>query len=64
MKVLSSAEETANDVKDYLDFHQQHNPDHRKKQPIFYTTGSIPMFKDIAERWLDLEDADVRRIQF
>ncbi|MFC4355981.1 glutamate racemase [Chryseomicrobium palamuruense] len=62
--VLSSAEETANDVKDYLDFHKQHNPDQLIKQPIFYTTGSIPMFKDIAERWLELEDADVRRIQF
>lgn len=62
--VLSSAEETANDVKDYLDFHDSHNPDPAPKRPIFYTTGSIPMFKAIAERWLDLEQADVRRIQF
>lgn len=64
VQVLSSAEETANDVKDYLDFHNQHSTNTIQKDPIFYTTGSIPMFKDIAERWLDLESADVRRIQF
>lgn len=62
--VVSSAQETANDVKDYLDFHQQHNTKPGRKEPIFYATGSIPMFKEIAERWLALEHADVRRIQF
>ena len=62
--VLSSAEETAHDVKEYLDYHQLHHPEKGRKTPIFYTTGSVPIFKAIAEKWLELPNADVRTISF
>ncbi|ALC84809.1 glutamate racemase [Bacillus sp. FJAT-22090] len=64
VKVLSSAEETAQEVLEYLDYHQMHNPLSDYKQPIFYTTGSIPIFKTIVEKWLVLQNADVRTISF
>ena len=64
VKVLSSAEETAQEVLEYLDYHQMHNPLSGNKQPIFYTTGSIPIFKTIVEKWLVLQNADVRTISF
>lgn len=62
--VLSSAEETAQEVLAYLDYHQMHHPVTGEKTPIFYTTGSIPIFKTIVEKWLELPNADVRTISF
>jgi glutamate racemase len=62
--VLSSAEETAQEVLEYLNFHHMHNPIVGYKEPIFYTTGSIPIFKTIVEKWLELTNADVRTISF
>lgn len=64
VKVLSSAEETAQDVMEYLNYHQMHHPIKEKKTPVFYTTGSVPIFKTIVEKWLELSNADVRTISF
>ncbi|SER88897.1 glutamate racemase [Psychrobacillus sp. OK032] len=64
VKVLSSAEETAQDVMEYLDYHYMHHPTEEKKTPVFYTTGSVPIFKTIVEKWLELRNADVRTISF
>ncbi|TQR16161.1 glutamate racemase [Psychrobacillus soli] len=64
VKVLSSAEETAQDVIEYLNYHEMHHPIKAKKTPIFYTTGSVPIFKTIVGKWLELPNADVRTISF
>ncbi|WP_342598541.1 glutamate racemase [Psychrobacillus sp. FSL H8-0483] len=64
VSVLSSAEETAHDVMEYLDYHQMHNPIKEVKTPVFYTSGSVPIFKTIVEKWLELPNADVRTISF
>ncbi|PZX07026.1 glutamate racemase [Psychrobacillus insolitus] len=64
VKVLSSAQETAHEVLDYLDYHNMHYPIKGKKSPIFYTTGSVPIFKTIVEKWLEIPNADVRTISF
>ncbi|WP_313891663.1 glutamate racemase [Psychrobacillus sp.] len=64
VKVLSSGEETAQDVLEYLDYHRMHHPISGRKKPIFYTTGSVPIFKTIVEKWLELPSADVRTISF
>ncbi|WP_144510999.1 glutamate racemase [Bacillus sp. FJAT-22090] len=64
VKVLSSAEETAQDVMEYLNYHRMHHPEQMKKTPVFYTTGSVPIFKTIVEKWLELPNADVRTISF
>ena len=62
--VLSSAEETAQDVLEYLEYHHLQNPIKEAKMPIFYTTGSVPIFKTIVEKWLEMSNADVRTISF
>lgn len=62
--VLSSAEETAQDVLEYLEYHHLQNPIKEAKEPIFYTTGSVPIFKTIVEKWLEMSNADVRTISF
>ncbi|ETT82530.1 glutamate racemase [Viridibacillus sp. FSL R5-0477] len=60
--VVSSAEETAKDVQDLLSYHhiarmEQLAPEHR-----FFTTGSVPMFRLIASKWLPLQKIQVKRI--
>ena len=64
VNVLSSAEETAQDVKEYLNYHELNNSIKQKETPIFYTTGSVPIFKTIVEKWLEIQNADVRTISF
>ena len=64
VNVLSSAEETAHDVMQYLDYHEMQHPIQTIKTPVFYTTGSVPIFKTIVEKWLELPNADVRTISF
>ncbi|MGB3102366.1 MAG: aspartate/glutamate racemase family protein, partial [Psychrobacillus psychrotolerans] len=64
VKVLSSAEETAHDVQEYLQYHKLNNPDQQKETPIFYTTGSVPIFKTIVEKWLEIPNVDIRTISF
>ncbi|AQQ52857.1 glutamate racemase [Planococcus lenghuensis] len=62
--VLSSAAETARDAKKYLE-HEGTLAD-RTEPPkhIFYTTGSVPIFRETVSDWLQLDEPDVRTIRF
>ena len=64
VKVLSSAEETAHDVKEYLSYQGLNNPLDQTATPTFYTTGSVPIFRTIVEKWLEIPRADIRTISF
>ncbi|WP_449444868.1 glutamate racemase [Ureibacillus acetophenoni] len=61
--VLSSAEETAKEVGEWLAFNNQLNTSGEEPHHIFYTTGSVPIFRMIAEKWLEHNHLDVRRIK-
>nr|WP_106780234.1 glutamate racemase [Lysinibacillus timonensis] len=60
--VLSSAEETANEVEELLEYHQIQHSSNEKPHNIFFTTGSVPIFRMIAEKWLEKSNLDIRRI--
>ncbi len=62
--VLSSAEETADDVDDILNFYRMKRKGMRKENHIFFTTGSIPMFKNIITKWLEIPNPTIRQISF
>lgn len=64
VKVLSSAEETAKDVEAILSYNQKLRTNTESPQHVFYASGSVPIFRSIAERWLEQEHLDIRRIQF
>ncbi|MFP3916670.1 glutamate racemase [Lysinibacillus telephonicus] len=61
--VLSSAEETARDVKDLLEYNDQLCTSTKEPHHIFYSTGSVPIFRSIAENWLKKSNLDIRRIK-
>lgn len=60
--VLSSAEETAKEVKEHLTYRGELSTV-SEPHSIFYTTGSVPIFKTIAQNWLEETSLDVRRIK-
>ncbi|MGE7020940.1 glutamate racemase [Solibacillus cecembensis] len=64
VNVLSSAEETAKDVEAILSFKNQLRTDKESPQHIFHASGSVPIFRSIAERWLDQGELTIRRISF
>ncbi len=51
--VLSSAEETARDVEAILAYTNQLRTDTEPPEHIFFASGSVPIFRSIAERWLE-----------
>ncbi|SOC02863.1 glutamate racemase [Ureibacillus xyleni] len=61
--VLSSAEETAKEVKELLAYEQKLNTSMDEPHHIFYATGSVPIFRTIAKNWLSKNDLDIRRIK-
>ena len=61
--VLSSAEETAKEVKELLEYDNKLNTSKEQPHHVFYTTGSVPIFKSIATNWLEFKNIDVRRIK-
>ncbi len=61
--VLSSAEETAKEVGEWLEYHNQLNNSGELPHHIFHTTGSVPIFRTIAEKWLEKDHLDIRRIK-
>lgn len=61
--VVSSAEETAKHVKEILQFQHIARTDKESPEYLFYTTGSVPIFKSIASNWLPLKDVRVKRIK-
>ncbi|RUL51124.1 MULTISPECIES: glutamate racemase [Lysinibacillus] len=61
--VLSSAEETAKEVKELLTYEHKLNTSGKKPEHIFFATGSVPIFRTIAENWLKKSHLDIRRIK-
>lgn len=61
--VLSSAEETAKEVEAVLSFHDMLKTSSSDPQHIFFATGSVPIFRTIAQNWLEKKDLDIRRIR-
>ncbi|MGB3261445.1 glutamate racemase [Paenisporosarcina sp.] len=64
VKVLSSAEETADEVDAILNYYQKQREQPSGQPHIFYTTGSIPMFKTIITKWLEIENPTIQQISF
>lgn len=62
--VLSSAEETAEDVMRLLSYYQIEQKENVQPSHILYTTGSLPMFKTIVSKWLELENPNIQTIVF
>lgn len=61
--VLSSAEETAKEVKDLLEYNGELSTSKSKPHHVLFTTGSVPIFQLIANKWLESEKLDIRRIK-
>lgn len=61
--VLSSAEETAKEVNELLTAQQLLRNETNKPHHVFYVTGSVPIFRTIAENWLKMEHLDIRKIR-
>lgn len=62
--VLSSAEETARDAKRYLEHEGTLASRVDAPAHIFYTTGSVPIFRDTVCDWLQLAEPDIRSVRF
>ena len=62
--VLSSAEETADDVYETLKYFNNLNTELHPAPHVFYTTGSIPMFKTTVRKWLEIEEPVIMQITF
>ncbi|GLC88373.1 glutamate racemase [Lysinibacillus piscis] len=60
--VLSSAEETAKDVQDMLAYNGTLADVHAKPAHQFFATGSVPIFRSIAESWLEQGTLAIQRI--
>ena len=64
VNVLSSAEETAKDVEAILRYNNQLRTDSEPPQHVFHASGSVPIFRSIAERWLDQGTLDIDELNF
>ncbi|PUB15093.1 glutamate racemase [Paenisporosarcina sp. OV554] len=62
--VLSSAEETADDVEEILNYFNLQRKDENTNSHIFFTTGSIPMFKSTISKWLEISNPMIEQISF
>lgn len=62
--VLSSAEETAKDVEAILRYNGQLRTNAKPPKHVLHASGSVPIFRSIAERWLECGELDIRRISF
>lgn len=61
--VLSSAEETAKEVEELLKYNNQLRTNQSQPDHKFFTTGSVPIFRSIAENWLESANLDIQKIQ-
>ncbi len=59
VKVISSGEETAQEVSTILDFNGWLNPSSALPKHRFFTTGSRSIFKQIASDWLQSDDLHI-----
>ncbi|MEG0259648.1 MAG: glutamate racemase [Lysinibacillus sp.] len=62
VSVLSSAEETAKDVQEMLAYNGTLAEPNAIPAHKFYATGSVPIFRSIAESWLEQGTLDINRI--
>lgn len=62
--VLSSAEETARDAEAILAYTNKLRTDSTPPEHKFFASGSVPIFRSIAERWLEKEKLEIHRIKF
>jgi len=62
--VLSSAEETADDVYETLAYFNIQIKQANTMPHLFYTTGSIPMFRTIIKNWLEIPNPIIQQISF
>ncbi|WP_107840796.1 glutamate racemase [Metasolibacillus meyeri] len=62
--VVSSAEETACHVLEFLSYQNQLRTNDIAPQHVFFTSGSVPIFRAIAERWLGQQNLNIERITF
>ncbi|KUP05908.1 glutamate racemase [Bacillus coahuilensis p1.1.43] len=62
VKVISSGDETAREASAILDYQELIYAGETKPAHRFFTTGSVELFKNIAESWLELEAVDVEKI--
>lgn len=61
--IISSGEETAQEVSTILEYHHQLFDGERLPQHEFYTTGKLSVFRDIAEEWLNLPIEKIESIE-
>lgn len=61
--IISSGEETAQEVSTILEYHNQLFSGQRVPQHEFYTTGKLDVFKSIAEEWLNLPIKKIESIE-
>lgn len=59
--VISSGEETAQEVSAILGYKKLLNSSNEQPKHIFYTTGSRQLFSKIAKDWLDLKDIHIQQ---
>lgn len=61
--LIDSGAETVNEVSVLLDYYDmaEEKSDHPNERK-FYTTGSVNMFKDIASKWLELNECSVEHV--
>ncbi len=59
VKVISSGEETAQEVSTILDFNGWLNPSLAVPKHRFFTTGSQSIFRRIASDWLQIDDLHI-----
>ncbi|WP_317985509.1 glutamate racemase [Planococcus chinensis] len=64
VQVVSSAQETAKDVERHLRFAQKFADWKRPPVHHFYTSGSLPIFQTIIEKWLKIEEPVIHSIRF
>ncbi|WP_088006583.1 glutamate racemase [Indiicoccus explosivorum] len=62
--VVSSAEETARDAKRLLEYENLLANRNGQPKHIFYTTGSVPIFRETVKDWLGIEEPEIRKTRF
>jgi glutamate racemase len=63
VKIISSGDETANDMSAILHHNGLLNPETEEPNHEFFTTGSTTIFRKIASKWLNKRIENVRHIK-
>lgn len=62
VEIVSSAEETALDVVTALQYYHLPRTASTKPQHVFYATGSVPIFRSIASKWLEQDELTIKKL--